>query len=230
MDNVGSPSCQDISCSSITLKPLSKIWPYLFGGSIVTQGILLIYAGQLPWSWSLPIMLIFLSAGHYIRIYFQNEERSLRWSLIWAMVAFGNIGMILGWMADFGFAPLIREGACLCGCPDSPLGKGLIAKFGWMYKGMILASLPTFWIIRPINTNASRFSFEIIHIIACLGSMLTGMFLACKFLAHIPVADPYLHFIYTYCAMTLGMTLAMILPCKIWENFIKFINNRSICC
>ncbi len=230
------PNQNKTCCTHATTQSL---WPFIFGICWLVQAGLLIYAAKLPLQWAIPTVLVTLGLGHYTRIQLQSSKTLYTTKLLWAMLALGNIGMIIGWMADFGFGPLIKEGVCLCGCPISPIGGGLISKFGWMYKGMALASLPCFFIIRPASHTRFSKSFknvennnprlhlpcksislrsEIFHAIACTVGMLLGMFIACKLLSYLPIRNAYTHFIYTYLFMTLGMALGMILPCKFFKT------------
>ncbi|MEZ4216545.1 MAG: hypothetical protein R3E88_08710 [Myxococcota bacterium] len=135
-----------------------------------------------------------------------------------AMLALGNLGMLLGWMADFGFGPLVREGLCLCGCADSVVGRGLVAGARWMHAGMLAACIPALVAVRParahLEASPSARARWAAHVALCPVGMLAGMLGAAGLLASAPVADPALRVVASFAAMGVGMAAGMLATCR----------------
>ncbi len=120
------------------------------------------------------------------------------------MFAYGNLGMLLGWLADFGWLPLLREGVCLCGCANSPLGEGAFCHCPFMYLGMYLGSLPCLISI-PCK---GKWKFCPKTFFSCLG-MGPGMMLGSYCMTFFPIYSPTSYFFLSVFAMLLGMSLGM---------------------
>jgi len=143
-------------------------------------------------------------------------DRSARMAV--EMFSFGGAAMLVGWWADAGFGAVVRDGVCLCGCPTSTLGAGLISGLNWMDVGMIAASLPAFFVKEagPVDRSLRQRGF---CWAAGLVGMLVGMQLAGWVMAQVPVAtNPHGHFFATYAAMMTGMSAGMLLGCGLWNN------------
>jgi hypothetical protein len=68
------------------------------------------------------------------------------------MLTLGNLGMLLGWWADNGCAPL-HDGGC-CGCVQA-LREGLLKP--WMWLGMLIgANAAMVWLVRPALRRRSH--------------------------------------------------------------------------
>jgi magnesium-transporting ATPase (P-type) len=128
-----------------------------------------------------------------------------------AMLAVGNLGMLLGWWADAGWAPAIREGVCLCGCQKSHFGAGLTHGFAWMHLGMLAFSLPPIWWEQRLMIRASgRGDWRWL---ACLAFMMLGMYAGAGAVIGWFPGQPQAQLLASYVGMTIGMTAAMLVVC-----------------
>lgn len=126
--------------------------------------------------------------------------------------------MLVGWWADAGLAPVVRDGVCLCGCIKSAMGLGIVAKANWMTGGMVLASLPALFI--NIDKIPQRWH-RVMHWLAGLIGMLVGMEFAMWLMAQLPTTLPQVHFFATYGAMAFGMLTGMFAACTAWSSYFK---------
>jgi len=188
--------------------------PWLAGAvglALLGQGLLLGHLGALG-SWgqvalsgvfALFAVLAWNLRGHW-------AVQPYRASFI-AMVAVGNLGMVLGWWADAGWAPAIRDGVCLCGCQKSHFGAGLFGGLGWMHLGMLAFSLPLVWWEQRVRVRGGgRGDWRWL---ACLALMWLGMQAgAWAAIGWLP-GQPRLQLLASYGAMTAGMAAAMLVVC-----------------
>jgi hypothetical protein len=127
------------------------------------------------------------------------------------MLSVGGLLMLGGWWADAGFAQVVRDGVCLCNCPDSTMGLGLFAKWNWMDASMLAASLP----MVTLGFDNRRW--------ICWGAGLVGMILGMEaamwLAANLPTTNPHMNFFAGYGAMLFGMMLGMILACRLTRKF-----------
>ena len=135
---------------------------------------------------------------------------SYRWRGLAEMFAFGNLGMLLGWWADVGFGPIIRDGVCLCCCTKSGAAIGLLQFANWMNFGMLLGSLPM-W---PRGGDWRAVG----HFLSMLGGMFGAMLAGEYFLSKLVVLDPIRHFYFAAAAMGVAMSLGMLLACEAWRK------------
>jgi hypothetical protein len=127
-----------------------------------------------------------------------------------AMFTGGGLAMLAGWWADAGFAAVVRDGVCLCGCAKSNMGLGLLAKFTWMDAGMFLAALPGLFIDKEIfRSTPSR----VWCWIAGLAGMFLGMEIGAVAMAGLPVVNASAQFFLTYASMVTGMCVGMLAGC-----------------
>ena len=134
------------------------------------------------------------------------------------MFAAGGLAMLTGWWADAGFAAVVRDGVCLCGCAQSDMGLGLLGRLSWMDAGMLLAALPGFFLDRPLTGGAA---VRVWCWIAGLVGMFVGMELGAAVLAGLPVVHASAQFFLTYAAMTGGMCLGMLCGCAAAQRFAR---------
>lgn len=199
------------------LKPFER---YSTSIGLLLQGPLLAYMALLDWKGYL--MLTALSSVLAFWVNAALKKGSSFHTTHWLMMlAFSNIGMWIGWMADFNFLPLLREGVCLCGCACSPLGTGAAFHCPWMYVGMYIGALPAMFLKNP-QTNRVCWS----NILGCL-AMGPGMMLGTYFLSHLPIQNPLFHFFLTVFVMLLGMALGMLLVEKITQSFMRDAKSRT---
>jgi hypothetical protein len=118
-------------------------------------------------------------------------------------VSLGMLGMLAGLYADAGFGPLVGRGLCLCGCPDSLTGIGLLGRFRWMQALMVgacaAAALANRRQREPVTARAAA---------ATLPSsllMLAGMGAAGAAAGRFGIQDPALALVASYLAMSAGM-------------------------
>jgi hypothetical protein len=134
------------------------------------------------------------------------------------MFSLGGVAMLMGWWADAGLAPVVRNGVCLCGCANSAMGLGLFAKLNWMTAGMVVASLPALFIdVRRVPRAWHR----VFHWLAGLLGMIVGMETAMWVMSQLPTTLPQVHFFATYGAMAFGMLTGMLAACSAWNRILK---------
>ncbi len=145
---------------------------------------------------------------------------SYRWRGLAEMFAFGNAAMLLGWWGDAGFGAIIRDGVCLCGCPKSNMGSGLMHVFTWMNAGMLLGSLPM-WPRQPDRRALGHFG-------TMLAGMFAGMVGAEWVMAHFVPVDPQRHFFLTATAIAVAMGLGMLLACEAWRRLVPVPSHAAL--
>lgn len=123
--------------------------------------------------------------------------------------------MLAGWWVDAGWGPAVRDGICLCGCPDSTLGQGIFGRFNWMMAGMLAASVPMVFFEKSIRPR------WVCGVVSMLG-MVIGMELAMGAMTLIPVEQqPQVHFFATYSASIIGMCVGMLVACGGVRRFLR---------
>lgn len=201
--------------------------PLVLGAGIALQGPMLAYMGALPMGYTLLLSLATILLGCWIAQALPKWKQAPTLNLVVGMLALGNLGMLLGWSAHAGFGAVIRDGVCLCGCPKSALGQGLVG-FSWMQAGMLLSSIPALFVANPLpsatSPNRQRLSF-LGHAGACLIGMLAGMEFASYVMSLIPVGgdSAQAQFFLTFLAMTCGMVFGMIAACRLYLQWLKRI-------
>jgi magnesium-transporting ATPase (P-type) len=144
-----------------------------------------------------------------------------RWSRIphtldmaFGMLTFGNLGMLLGWSADSGFAPIHDAGCAAC---IAAVRGGLTAP--WMWVGMLAFANVAMFLLgrRPLPSGRE-------HVLAMatggnLG-MVLGMVAGSAGAAQVPVDSVPLAAGLAFAAMTAGMVLGMILGTWLAERII----------
>lgn len=193
----------------------------LLGILVALHGPLIAYLANLSAGTALLLTLATsLLAVAVVRL-FLRVGRGLTVLLVTSMGILGSAGMLVGWTADWGFLPVIRDGICLCGCPNSPLGRGLVSLDNWMVGGMVLASLPAGLFVHPVGFQLTRRDklslLWLAHAPLCFAGMILGMWLGAWAIADIPVVDPQLSFALTGTAMNAGMILGMLASCQLWR-------------
>lgn len=201
--------------------------PLVLGAGIALQGPMLAYMGALPMGHTLLLSLATILLGCWIAQALPKWKQAPTLNLVVGMLALGNLGMLLGWSAHAGFGAVIRDGVCLCGCPKSALGQGLVG-FNWMQAGMLLSSIPALFVANPLPSAAGRGTQRLSflgHAGACLVGMLAGMELAGYVMSLIPVGkeSAQAQFFLTFLAMTCGMVLGMIAACRLYLQWLKRI-------
>lgn len=194
------------------------MWPLVVGAALAMQGPLLGWMGSVGFGVGLGLVVISVLLGALAAYHFESWKGIPTVTFLLGMVALGNVGMLAGWVVEAGFGPVVREGICLCGCPKSPMGWGLVG-FGPMQAGMLLASLPALLIPSagvPAWCKGSQGRFWL-HGLLCLLGMIVGMELVGVVLAGLPMLPPRIHFAVTAGAMMVGMVLGMVVACRVFR-------------
>jgi hypothetical protein len=181
---------------------------WLILGGFALAGPFLALMGRFNLLPGLAISVAFILVGVWLAWLFPRLQPVGRMTA--GMFAVGGIAMLAGWWADAGFGPVIRDGVCLCGCPKSVLGWGMISKITGMQLAMVFASLPVALWFGPVLPERSR---RLKHWMIGLLGMVAGMEAAGFAMAQIPTIQPQLHFVLSFVAMMLGMTGGMLVCC-----------------
>lgn len=183
----------------------------IFAAALAVQGPVVAWLGGFHGAAAMGFIALFLAAGGALLLFGRGRTWTEPARMTLAMFSVGGLAMLAGWWADAGFAAVVRDGVCLCGCAKSNMGLGLLAKFTWMDAGMMAAALPALVIDRSLSPKFSvRFW--------CWGAGLVGMFagmeLGALVLAGLPVTAASAQFFLTYAAMVFGMCLGMLAGCE----------------
>jgi Cu+-exporting ATPase len=199
-------------------KPESWI-PAFLAVALLIQGPLLAYLGHVSIGGALMLAAVFFMAALSTLRFWPRWTGVLGWQMGVGMLALGNLAMLLGWWADAGFEAIVRDGACLCGCAKSEMGKGLVARFNWMQAGMVLGALPAmFWVRDPAAPSFWSSARRLRHAVWMTAGMLGGMLGAGAVMSEFPVRDGTVHFLITFAAMSLGMLAGMFAACGVWRK------------
>ena len=205
--------------SAAPQEPLTarRVWDFprverlIFAAALALQGPAIAWLGGFHGAGAAGFVVIFLAAGGAVLLWSRDRIWSPAARMTMAMFSAGGLAMLAGWWADAGFAAVVREGVCLCGCAKSNMGLGLLATFTWMDAGMLLAALPGLFVDREIFRSISS---RIWCWLAGLAGMFLGMEAGAVALAGLPVTAAPAQFFFTYAAMVLGMCLGMLAGCE----------------
>jgi heavy metal translocating P-type ATPase len=190
-------------------------WPqWIILAGFAFAGPFLAFMGRFHLLPGLAISVALLLVGVWLAWLFPRLQPVGRMTA--GMFAIGGIAMLAGWWADAGFGPVIRHGVCLCGCPKSVLGWGMISKITGMQLAMVFASLPVALWFGPVLAERSR---RLKHWMICLLGMVAGMEVTGFAMAQISTIQPQLHFVLSFVAMMLGMTGGMLVCCRVLARF-----------
>ncbi len=180
--------------------------------ALALQGPAIVYLGGFHGFTAAGFVLLFLITGVACGVWLARRAFSPFAEMALGMFSIGGLAMLGGWWADAGFAAVVRDGACLCGCVKSNMGLGLFAKINWMDVSMLAASVPGMMIERNPRNRWTCW-------LAGVVGMLVGMEAAAWLMTLIPMTMPHVNFFGTYGAMMFGMCLGMILACGTWQNW-----------
>ena len=180
----------------------------LLAAAVAVCGPLLAYLSGLGPGAGAALGLVFAMGAWVLFLYRDAWQRAAFGGPFTFMLGLGTLGMLLGWWADAGFAAVVRDGACMCGCAGSNLGLGLLGGLNWMNGGMLLFSLPAFWLGGEAARGSQR---AVARFALCLALMLLGMNLGAWSLSRISITEGTPHFFFSFGAMWAGMALAMLL-------------------
>jgi hypothetical protein len=174
------------------------------------QGPVIAWLGGFRGPSAVGFIVLFLAAAGAVLLWSRDRAWSPPARMAMAMFSVGGLAMLGGWWADAGFAAVVRDGVCLCGCAESNMGLGLLAKFTWMDAGMLLAALPGLFVDKEIFRSVSS---RVWCWIAGLIGMFLGMEIGAVALAGLPIVNASAQFFLTFAAMVLGMCLGMLAGC-----------------
>lgn len=181
---------------------------------VALQGPVIVYLGGFHAATAWAFLALFLAAGLGAG-WMMKSTRSAHSEMTLGMLAAGGLAMLAGWWADAGFAAVVRDGVCLCGCPDSTLGRGLFLRWNWMDASMVVASLQGFTGIGGMPGNRWK------SWLSGLLGMFAGMQAAVWIMGLAVPSNPQVHFMATYAAMLFGMTGGMLVACALLRIVLK---------
>jgi heavy metal translocating P-type ATPase len=197
--------------------PLPRIERLVFAAALAAQGPAIAWLGGFRGTTAAGFIALFLASALVLLLWTRDRTWSPSARMTSAMFTVGGLAMLAGWWIDAGFVAVVRNGVCLCGCPDSPLGQGLLGKISWMEAGMIAAAVPGLF----LEQASDAFPRRLWSWVAGLLGMLAGMKLAAGALAGLPVneASASAQFFLSYAAMVGGMCLGMLAGCELARLF-----------
>jgi len=138
---------------------------------------------------------------------------STRWApMVWGMLGPANLAMLVGWWADAGFGPVMREGVCLCCSGHRFFGFG--AGVPWMTLAMVAAGLPFMRsAILAWPGPRARLAVGAALALSMAGGMDWG---ATRALRWAGPGHPG-QFLIAYAGMTAGMMAGMLFTCGVLE-------------
>jgi Cu+-exporting ATPase len=186
---------------------------FVFAAALALQGPVIAWLGGFRGPGAVGFVILFLAAAGAVLLWSRNRAWTPAARMTMAMFSVGGLAMLAGWWADAGFAAVVRDGVCLCGCAQSNMGLGLLAKFTWMDAGMLLAALPGLFIDQQIFRSISS---RLWYWMAGLVGMFLGMEIGAAALAGFPVDanSASAQFFLTFAAMVLGMNVGMLAGCE----------------
>lgn len=142
-----------------------------------------------------------------------SGPRATDWSpMVWGMLGPSNLAMLVGWWADVGFGPVLREGVCLCCSGHRFFSWG--AGIPWMTVAMLAAGLPFMrGAILPWPKNSIRAFIAMALALSMAGGMNWGAALVLRWAGP---GHPW-QFLIAYGGMTLGMLSGMLFVCAFTE-------------
>jgi hypothetical protein len=176
------------------------------------QAPFIAWLGQLSATTSAIVIASYLLAGIAIaRFRTRSVELSRYATMIFTMLALGNWGMLLGWWADAGFAPVMRSGICLC-CRTHDYFTVTTFKTPWMYLGMLVFGLPPMLAVPlPARLRPGRFWTGLVSGVGMIVGMAWGASLALRWAGPMHPQQ----FLIALAGMTLGMLAGMIFACEL---------------
>jgi Cu+-exporting ATPase len=207
--------------AAVENRPLAarQVWNFpqferlIFAVALALQGPVIAWLGGFRGPAAVGFIILFLAAAGAVLLWSRDRAWTPAARMTMAMFSVGGLAMLVGWWADAGFAAVVRDGVCLCGCAESNMGLGLLAKFTWMDAGMLLAALPGLFVDREIFRSLSS---RVWCWIAGLLGMFVGMEIGAVALSGLPIDanSASAQFFLTFAAMVLGMCLGMLAGCE----------------
>jgi heavy metal translocating P-type ATPase len=192
----------------------------VFALALALQGPVIAWLGGFRGAGAAGFVILFLAAAGAVLLWSRDRAWTPAARMTMAMFSVGGLAMLAGWWADAGFAAVVRDGVCLCGCAQSNMGLGLLAKLTWMDAGMFLAALPGLFLDKEIFRSLSS---RLWCWIAGLIGMFLGMEIGAVALSGLPIdaSSASAQFFLTFAAMVLGMCLGMLAGCEAARFFAR---------
>jgi hypothetical protein len=216
---------------AVTVRPKSaaSFFPRLetgiFAAALALQGPVIAWLGGFHGTAAAGFTALFLAAACAMLLWSRGRAWTEPARMTAGMFSVGGLAMLTGWWADAGFAAVVRDGVCLCGCAKSNMGLGLLATFTWMDVGMLAAALPALVIERSVSP---RFFVRFWCWGAGLVGMFAGMEIGALVLAGLPVTAASAQFFLTYAAMVCGMCLGMLAGCELATRLVSLPARRRL--
>jgi hypothetical protein len=126
-----------------------------------------------------------------------------RWDMALAMLSLGSLGMVAGWGADIGFAPLPMNG-CACCCAKSVSSA---IQLPGMWLGMLILSNAAMALLPHRSGACDRWPMFTGGNVG----MILGMFVGGSVAAGVEWPSPPASTFASYVGMTVGMTAGMLI-------------------
>jgi hypothetical protein len=184
----------------VSLQPAPKAAVHAAAVALQGVAVLLLVEATRPLAIALPVVAAFAIGGVALAYLWYRRAAIPHWfDMSFGMFTLGNLGMLAGWWADVGFAPLAAACCCcaleftpwmwvgmLVGANVAMLGLGrrplprdrthLAAMFTGGNVGMVAGMAAGGWLAGRIAVEAVPSSF-VIHLAAMTAGMLAGMLL-----------------------------------------------------
>jgi predicted permease len=150
---------------------IDRIVAMALGLATYAQGLMLVHLGRLSGKSALQVLLVSAVAGLVVhQAWTYRRLVSHRVDMILVMLAFGGLGMILGWWIDFGFGPAVVHGG------PKPL---LASLFSWMTGLMLVGAVPPAFVLtrcaRLARGDRRRWiSTHVVGNLAMIACMIAG--------------------------------------------------------
>lgn len=176
---------------------------------VFAQAPFIIYLGGLRGPVAILACLAMLGLGLLVtRFRTRNAEWTRVAHMTFTMLGLGNWGMLLGWWADAGFAPV---GAGCASCCAQGFGLWSFANMPWMNAGMLLFGLPQMLLGQSGRVSGlGRLSLGLLSAVGMVWGMSFGDYVFTKWLGPV-ISEPFL---VSFAGMTVGMLLGMFLCCE----------------
>jgi hypothetical protein len=162
--------------------------------------VLLVESSQ-PLPVAIPVVAAFTLGGVALAYMWGRWATVPHWfDMAFGMLTLGNLGMLAGWWADAGFAPLGAGACCCCAAEVTP----------WMWVGMLLGAN-----LAMLGLGRRRLPLDRAHLAAMFtggnAGMVAGMMAGGWLAARVAVETVPLSFALHLAAMTAGMLAGMLL-------------------
>lgn len=194
--------------------PISKTLSHAF--SLILQGMLISLFFGFSRGTGLAVAVGFAVIGIASAIYWSRAKTLIHsFDMTYGMLTLGNLGMILGWYADAGFAPLSR-GDCECA---EAIFNGVLKP--WMWLGMWVGSTVAMLALErtPHGSPTHRWSMLTGGNLGMGIGMLLGGWLA----ARVSVGTISAGAMGSLAGMTIGMIMGMFAGTALTEQSLRLI-------